>query len=95
MGVAEGLVEILGLPPEERVTAYAIDAQEAQWRAARMRVGEGEAFGYDRGLGPELYDVVTDPQTQNNLIDSDPAKARELAGQLAGLRQVVDAGGVV
>ncbi len=53
-GLSEGgpsLVEILALPPEERVTAYAIDAQEAQWRAARMRVGDGEAFGYDWCLG--------------------------------------------
>ena len=60
-----------------------------------VRTPEWLYVEYDRGLGPELYDVVTDPQTQNNLIDSDPAKARELAGQLAGLRQVVDTGGVV
>lgn len=53
-GLSEGgpsLFEVLSLPPEARVTAYAIDEQENEWRAARQRVGEGEAFGYDWCLG--------------------------------------------
>jgi phosphatidylserine/phosphatidylglycerophosphate/cardiolipin synthase-like enzyme len=53
-GLAEGgpsLLELLALSPQERVTAYAIDGQEADWRAARLRIREGEAFGYDWCLG--------------------------------------------
>ncbi|MBX7194575.1 MAG: hypothetical protein K1X94_21140 [Sandaracinaceae bacterium] len=53
-GLTDGgpsLFEILALPPEERVTAYAVDAQEADWRAARARVGPDEAFGYDACFG--------------------------------------------
>lgn len=53
-GLTDGgpsLVSLMERPPEERVTAYAIDSQEPEWRAARMRIGDDEAFGYDRSFG--------------------------------------------
>ncbi len=53
-GLTDGgpsLFELLALPPEARVTAYAMDAEEADWRAARALVGPDEAFGYDACFG--------------------------------------------
>ncbi|MBN8612965.1 MAG: hypothetical protein J0L92_20405 [Deltaproteobacteria bacterium] len=53
-GLTDGgptLLSLMERPPDERVTAYAIDAQEPLWRAARMRIGDDEAFGYDRTFG--------------------------------------------
>ena len=50
---------------------------------------------FDRGLAPQLYDVATDPRTQNDLIDVDPTRAAELASRLGQLRADVTAGRVV
>ena len=53
-GFTEGgpsLVEIAAMPPEERISAYALDLQEHEWHRARERLGPGEAFGYDWSYG--------------------------------------------
>ena len=50
---------------------------------------------YDTGRDPQLFDIVADPRTQNDLAQQNPQKAAEMAKQLEELRQRVDAGEVV
>lgn len=53
-GFTEGgpsLLEIARMPPEARISAYALDGQEDDWQRARDRIGRGEAFGYDWSYG--------------------------------------------
>ena len=50
---------------------------------------------FDRGHRPQLFDVVADPRTQQDLIDDDPARAAQLAARLTQLRSEVAAGRVV
>ncbi|MDQ3036881.1 MAG: hypothetical protein M3Y87_31095 [Myxococcota bacterium] len=45
------LLELARMSPERRISAHALDAQEADWQRARDRVGPGEAFGYDWSFG--------------------------------------------
>ena len=47
---------------------------------------------FDRGLRPQLFNVVADPRTQRDLIDDEPVEAARLAGRLAQLRSEVAAG---
>ena len=50
---------------------------------------------FDRGPDPELFDIVTDPRTQVNLVDAQPEVAAQMAARLAALRTDVAAGGSV
>jgi N-acetylglucosamine-6-sulfatase len=50
---------------------------------------------YDTGPAPQLFDIVADPRTQNDLAGQEPQKVAEMKSRLAGLRKRVDAGGVV
>ncbi len=50
---------------------------------------------YDTGPAPQLFDIVADPRTQNDLAAQNPAKAAEMAARLEKLRQRVDRGEVV
>lgn len=50
---------------------------------------------YDTGREPQLFDIVADPRTQNDLAARNPGKASEMAERLQSLRERVAAGGVV
>jgi N-acetylglucosamine-6-sulfatase len=50
---------------------------------------------YDTGPAPQLFDVVADPRTQEDLAQRDPAKVAQMAARLGRLRERVEAGEVV
>ncbi len=50
---------------------------------------------YDTGPAPQLFDIVADPRTQNDLAADEPARVAEMAARLQRLRERVDAGDVV
>ena len=50
---------------------------------------------YDRGRDPQLFDIVADPRTQNDVAASNPAVTADMAARLQRLRDQVAAGGVV
>lgn len=45
------LFELARATHEQRIAAFALDAQEPDWERARARIGPGEAFGYDWSFG--------------------------------------------
>jgi arylsulfatase A-like enzyme len=60
-----------------------------------VRTHESLYIEYDAGRDPQLFDIVTDPRTQDDLAATEPERARQLARDLAALRATVAAGGVV
>lgn len=59
--------------------------RDAQWLYAE----------FDRGSRPQLYDVITDPRTQNDLAEAFPEHTAVLARRLSQLRSEVADGRVI